>query len=490
MSQILLLEGSRESALHLSRLIARNLDAELLLASSSSEALDLIQHRPVDLVIVDVQLPRIDGFDICNRLHEMESHQHIPVLLLTSLEGESYPEVKALSVGPGEIYTLPTPSSSLVVWIKILLKLTAEKTTRPETIEPGAPLRLDVYRLLLDAADDAILWADASSGRIRLANKGAEAITGYPRGLLEGKTLWDLAPLDHQERAKQIWAEACREGEEWVSDLLLVRRSGMHSTVALSLRAHKMADEDGVVVMMKDLTGQPSLGALDRPGSSTSELGEFFSALAHEVRNPLTGISTNVQYMQMTFAESETQREIYSDILEAVNRLDLMFREIVEYTRPMELRLEKADLNQLLSEALSQSEKVLGDRKRIKFASQLGSNLPRVDVDAARFQRALHILVEHCTYQVGEEGRITTASQATPQAITLTVSHDGQSLSAQRLKELFDPLVSLKSSESGLGLALAKRIFDEHNCRLEVASEPGGGAKFTVTFPLQVKSST
>ncbi len=66
MNHILLVAASRESALHLSRLVTRNLDAELYQVGSGSEALELVQRKPVDLVVVDVQLPQINGFDICS----------------------------------------------------------------------------------------------------------------------------------------------------------------------------------------------------------------------------------------------------------------------------------------------------------------------------------------------------------------------------------------------------------------------------------------
>ena len=489
MNHILLVASSRESALHLSRLVTRNLDAELYQAGSGSEALELVQRKPVDLVVVDVQLPQINGFDICSQLHEKEASQHVPVLLLTSLEGEFYPEVKALSMGPGEIYTLPTPGSNLMAWIKILLKITSTQAAYSRDAGSFPSSESDIYKLLLDKVDDALLWVEASSGKIQYANAAIESVTGYPPDILCGKTIWELAPMDHQENVRKIWLETCERKTERVVEIPIVRRSGMHATVIASLLPQRFEDREGVIVALRDLSERTAQSG-DFFADALGDVGEFLAALGHEVRNPLTGISTNVQYMEMTYADTETQKEIYRDIMAAVKRLDLMFREISDYIRPMELKPSQSDLNQLLNEALAEHEEMISGRKRIEVVKQLDSALPEVDVDAARFHRALSLLVEHCANAANEEGRITLNTQAAPEAISLAVSHDGKPLSAQRLKQLFQPLPSLKSAESGMGLAYAKRIFDEHNCHLEVESEHGRGSTFTVKFPLRVRSSS
>lgn len=488
MNHILLVEGSRETALHLSRLIARHLDAELYQAGSASEAFELVQRKPIDLVVVDVRLPQINGFDICTKLQEQESSQHLPVLLLTSLEGEFSPEVKALSMGRGEIYTLPTPGSSLVAWIKILLSIVSARESHFQAAKsPG--MESDLCRLFLEHVNEALLWLEVPSGKILVASAGVETVTGYPVEALKGKTIWDLTPEEHHERIRTMWGEA-GGGVEKAADVPIVRRTGTQASIRISLQAQPLGAQDGIIVRLSETSESPvSAGSVHLTGS-LGNLDVFFSTLGHEVRNPLTGISTNVQFMQMAFADTDTQREIYGDILSAVNRLDLMFREIVEFLRPIELRHLSTNLNQLLEDALSLHEELIRGRKRINVIKQLDSSLPHVEVDPVRFLRAVSALVEHCAYEGHEDGRITIASQVDADAIRLSVSHDGQHLNAQRMKHVFDPLTALKSPESGLGLAMAKRIFDAHGCELEIESEPGRGTRFTATLPLRLKSST
>ena len=277
MNRILLVAGSRESALHLSRLITRNLDADLYQVSSGSEALELVQRKPVDLVVVDVQLPQINGFDICSQLHEEEASQHVPVLLLTSLEGEFYPEVKALSMGLGEIYTLPTPGSNLIAWIKILLKITSTQAAYSRDADSFPSSGSDIYRLLLDQVDESLLWAEASSGKIQFASAGTEALTGYPPDHIRGKCIWELVQADEQENVRKIWMETCVRKTERIVEISIIRRSGMHATIIASLLPQRFEDQEGVVVALKDAS-ERTIRSNEYSEGALGDVGEFLAA--------------------------------------------------------------------------------------------------------------------------------------------------------------------------------------------------------------------
>ncbi|RJP74241.1 MAG: hypothetical protein C4524_13190 [Candidatus Zixiibacteriota bacterium] len=229
--------------------------------------------------------------------------------------------------------------------------------------------------------------------------------------------------------------------------------------------------------------------AFDDPSRNGApvDLEGLVAALAHEIRNPLTGISINVQYLQMIEPQDETRREIYADILEAVNRLDLLVREFTEYLQPAPLKPEKSDLNVLLSQALAGLE-ARGLARGLRVATQLDASLPEVEVDARQFRRALEGILEHCLRSAGEGGDVRLESRLQDQAAVVEVSRSGPALSASRLEALFEPAAALKSPETGFGMALVRQILAAHCCRLEVDSRHGGRTRLVVTFPLHVKS--
>jgi signal transduction histidine kinase len=241
------------------------------------------------------------------------------------------------------------------------------------------------------------------------------------------------------------------------------------------------------------LTDAAALQTLERTSPSLGQPqynpSELIAALSHEIRNPMTAISINTQYMQMAFQQTETQKEIYADILKSIEKLDLMISELADFTQQALLRLQAADLNQLLAEALAQNSALL-KKRNIQVTTHFDPSLPRVDLDALRFRRALSGLIEHCCYAVDENGAIALRSQLLPEAILLEISRSGPGLSARRLETLFDPAVALKSPESGFGMALVRKILNEHRCKLEIESKLEGRTRFLLYYPLFAKTST
>ncbi len=486
MNRILLVAASRESALHLSRLITRELEVELIHAGSGSEALEISARTSLDLVVVDVHLPQIDGFDLCGRLHGQEANRHVPVLLLTVPEGGSYPEVKALSIGPGEISTLPTPGSNLLAWINILLKITAVQQKQEEAVGDVSGDSVEICKILLDHTSDAVLWLDVPEATVRIAGGACEKLTGYPVERLTGKPFAELVREDERDRLEKIW-ETCLGGRGVVTaELTFVRRSGMQVKINLTLQAHRAPARDGVVARLQEVPETADAASFSGSGYPLGDTAEFLRALSHEVRNPLTGISTNVQYMQMTFADTETQKEIYADILEAVTRLDRMFREVVEYVRPVELRPVNTAPAQLVNDVLGKYRDEVSSRRKIEWEVRVDASLPEIFVDESRLHHVFDILLTHSLRETGESGKITITGRAAPERVTLSLCYSGIGIPPARLPRVFHPIAALKSPDPGLGLAYVKRILDEHHAEFEVESKAEKGETcFHLHFPVQ-----
>jgi nitrogen fixation/metabolism regulation signal transduction histidine kinase len=208
-------------------------------------------------------------------------------------------------------------------------------------------------------------------------------------------------------------------------------------------------------------------------------MDELIQALAHAIRNPLTGISINVQYLQMVYGQTSAQREIYADVMEAVARLDQMIREFVEFTGTLPLRPEPVDLNVLLSRALVQHDALLQSR-RLKVSSHLDPAVPEIEADLNHFSRALAGLIEHCAWGAEEGEALSVSSRVTPETVMLEISRSGLPLSSQRRDTLFDPIAALKGPESGFGMAFVQKILTAHGCRLEINNNSGEPIRYSV----------
>ena len=238
-------------------------------------------------------------------------------------------------------------------------------------------------------------------------------------------------------------------------------------------------------ISVTTLAARPPLAPdnnLPLPG--TAAWADLVSTLAHAIRNPLTGISINVQYLQMVYGQSQAQREIYSDIMEALSSLDQMIREFVEFTGTLHLKSDPVDLNLAASRALAGHDALIHSRK-ITVAKDLEAALPDVQADAHYFSRALSGLIEHCAYTMDEGGQIRVSSRLKRDVAVLEIFRSGPPLSPQRLDSLFDPLTALQSPESGFGMAFVHKILSAHGCRLEIDTRSSNDTRFTVLFPLR-----
>lgn len=489
MNHILVINGSLESASQLERLLSSSLDAEVLQVNDLTGALELIEQDQIDLVLVNAQPPQIDGLEVCDRLHQTEAGQRTPIFLLSPSQNEVLPAVRALSIGPGEIYTLPTPSSNLIVWIKVLAKFIQPLAAEKKSAECSIEDQVELYKLMLDLTGEALFLSDTSTGEIQFANAAAESLMGYSSDLLIGKALWDFVPTERQDSVRRIWSQAKDQNEAQTCEFPVVRRSGVHRDVAVSFYPQPSAEGARVIVSMKEFLDRHRHAEYADADYSLGDVREFLSALGHEVRNPLTGISTNVQYMQMAYADSETQRDIYQDIMLSISRLDLLFREIVDYTHPMDLRFEKVNINELIEDAISAERELAEEDRKYSIDSLPDVSIPKVMADRGRFRRALEILIEHGKNDIADGGVISIKTGTDGTSIKVSLSYDGKGLSARHIRLMFTPVDSLKSQGSGFGMAFAKRILDEHQCRLEVSSEQSGRTRFEITFPLTLKSN-
>jgi signal transduction histidine kinase len=214
---------------------------------------------------------------------------------------------------------------------------------------------------------------------------------------------------------------------------------------------------------------------------------DLIHAFAHAIRNPLTGVSMNVQYLQMVYSQHQAQSEIYADIMESVARLDQMIREFVEFTGSLKLKFEPVDLNTLLSRAVADHDALLQSR-RLKVTTHL-NGVPEVEADLNHFSRAMTGLVEHCAHCAEEGGRLSVTSHLVDQTAILEFIRSGQPLTPARVEQLFDPLTALQSSESGFGMAFVHKILTAHHCRLEIDSRSGEDTRYKVLFPLGINAA-
>lgn len=207
-------------------------------------------------------------------------------------------------------------------------------------------------------------------------------------------------------------------------------------------------------------------------------LGQVTAGIAHEIRNPLTAMKMTLQIL-LEGEPPGDRRESLSVVLKETERLQLAIEGLLAFAKPPALALAPADLNEVVRGALG----VLDAQMRhigVSVEQRLGA-LPRVPLDAQRIHQVVVNLLLNAVQAAGAGGRVTVVTEATAAEVRLSVTDSGPGISADARPRIFEPFYSTKTGGIGLGLAVSKRLVEDHGGRISFDPAPGH-TTFTVVL--------
>jgi signal transduction histidine kinase len=279
-----------------------------------------------------------------------------------------------------------------------------------------------------------------------------------------------------------------------------VGREGAALTVRLStsLLRNDRRQVYGAIATFVDLTPLRRAEEHARAQDRLAALGRFTSSVAHEIRNPLTGIATGVQYLERSVAGDDPQRENLGFILSEIRRLDRIVQDLFDITHPRGLQRHAAPLERAVERAIKSLEAMLAERGvTARVSVQPGT--PSMSYDPDALQQVFINLIKNAAEASprGAEVRIHVRRVANPVArpddairVAADVRDRGPGIDPQHLKTIFEPFFTTKPGGTGLGLYICHDIVKRHGGALTVRCEAGRGSIFTVELPLDVEGGT
>ena len=222
-------------------------------------------------------------------------------------------------------------------------------------------------------------------------------------------------------------------------------------------------------------------------------LGQMAAGLAHEIRNPLGSIKGAAQYLQPVGGQppDASPREFLEIIVEEVDRLNKIVSQFLDYARPYRGDQGPLDANDVVRKTLNLIEKERSGSK-VEVVMNLAEGLPQVRADAQQLRQvmlnlalnAFDAMPEGGHLQVSTSLRRSTRRGAAAAFLEIRFRDDGVGIPPADLRNLFVPFFTTKEKGTGLGLAISQRIIENHGGTIEVRSQPGSGATFTVLLPV------
>lgn len=353
------------------------------------------------------------------------------------------------TVMPGRLWTLSSFELAYelvlrcfgLLLIGLLVRLLNERV-RQVRIEQSA---------VLDELSSGVLRLDLH-GRVLSANPAARRLLGP----VEGRRLNEvLTPVDDR------WEQAIRLGEQ--VHHLLCSRSPLET--------------GGEVVLVEDITRLREMEANLEREERLAAVGRLTAALAHEIRNPLAGLSGAVQLLA-----EERPDPLHDIVLREVRRINGLVEELLDQARPLAISPQMTDPGPILEESILGLQ--LDPRYRDRINVQIDvAGLSPVFLDPGRFRQVLTNLLLNAAQAIPERGRVSVKATMEQDDLLIQIEDTGVGIAPEAQYRLFDPFFTTRSGGTGLGLSTVHRIVMAHGGQIRVESEVGRGSAFWLRFP-------
>ena len=220
-----------------------------------------------------------------------------------------------------------------------------------------------------------------------------------------------------------------------------------------------------------------------------AEIGQLAASLAHEIKNPLAGISGAVQVIRDATPPGDQHFPILAEILRQIDRLDGTVEDLLVYARPKVPQVRSCDMADVVTRTVELLRKQ-PLAKDIRLVVDCDARLPAVDLDPDQVEQVLINVILNAVQASTGGNVVRLAAQADSATIELIVQDQGHGMSESVRRRAFEPFFTTKARGTGLGLAICRQIIQAHHGSMDIRSQPGEGTTVVIRLPLrQVRES-
>lgn len=214
-------------------------------------------------------------------------------------------------------------------------------------------------------------------------------------------------------------------------------------------------------------------------------LGHLAAGVAHEIRNPLSSIKGLAKYFAERAPAGGEAHQLAQVMAKEADRLNRVVSELLELVKPTHLALQAVDLNTLINHSLQLVSQDANSRE-IQLRFTANDTLPVIQADPDRLTQVLLNLYLNAIQAIGQHGVISVTASESGAGVKISVTDSGKGIAAGQLEAIFTPYFTTKAEGTGLGLAVVHNIVEQHGGTIQVASQEGKGATFTLCLPVNI----
>jgi signal transduction histidine kinase len=315
---------------------------------------------------------------------------------------------------------------------------------------------------------------------ILMANDAASHILQLPPDGIIGKKCYEIYCNEERPCKNCPIRKSKRTNEPAYSEV-------RHQGEILHLYTYPIVNDRGelesVIEFGKIVTKEKVLEEQLLQSAKLASLGELASTVAHEVRNPLAGIKTGVQFIEKRVKEQNEAGEVYRMILTEIYRLEEVVDKFLSFARPSKSVLRDMKIQDVIEKSISIADERI-KKQNVTLKRKYDENLPASPVDEKQIEQVFLNLVINALQAMPDGGTLFLKTYRLDNSIHIEISDTGAGIPRDKLQDIFDPFFTTRAQGTGLGLSITKRIIEEHKGAIRVDSEEGRGTTFTLELPV------
>jgi signal transduction histidine kinase len=338
---------------------------------------------------------------------------------------------------------------------------------------------------------DVGLLLVGSSGEVRYANPRAGEVLEVKPDDAVGQSVCDLLGLAADgplSAGEKVWKDFSLPPTQ-----ILGQRGEKELTLQCRvLPLGKGSRSEGGVMLLEDVSESAEEREFQRNIDRFSSIGNLSAVFAHEIRNPLTGIRTTIQFVQTKLPDDSPLEEDLDDVIKELDRIEQFTTDLLQFARPKISELRQTNINEVV-------DKVLGhvalrcSEMDIQVKWEPGADVPEIPLDFDAVRQALLNIVLNALDAMPEGGllRVTSSTRRyrTRRAVEVSVADTGTGIPEEVIEKIYDPFFTTGGAGgTGLGLSITLQIVKEHGGRIYLRNRPQGGVIFRLSFPVPEES--
>jgi len=485
-----------ETELMMSESVLSALGFEVQVYANPSIAFDVLVARLPDVLVLDVMMPGLDGFEFCRRFRELPGGDAVPILMTTALD-DLVSINRAYELGATEFTVKPINWTIEGHRLRYMLR-SAETAAALRTQEQQAMLAKAEWEMTFDAIADLVIIMDRDQRVLRANRAVMETLGGSGRNLV-GTACHEMFLHSDSPCDDCPTAVAIRTGQFKVSENAPCRPGGHWSLTAWPIKDER-GDVSRVVQVMRDLTERNLLEAELRQSRKMEAIGTLAGGIAHEFNNLLQIIWLNAEMVSEDLPASSSLGCYTQEIANASRRGRDLIQQLLSFSRRSMVRSPKActDLNPQVQSFIGMFSCLVP--QNITLRTSLSPSLDPIHGDAHQLQQVLMNLSVNSIQSMPQGGTLTIETRNVvfdeanhrlhPEIqpgryVLVSISDSGHGMPKEIQERIYDPFFTTKpvGQGAGLGLSAVYGIVKEHQGCILCYSQVGVGTTFNIYLP-------